>query len=276
MQCPNCQTEHQITEAHYGALYTCNSCQAVYFINFEGKPEFSNDVPETINIEPSAPVTAPAAAAPQPISPMTDSLTMPSLETQPLQETSSFEPIPAVQDFGLAQVDPMQTMDLGTTPLESQPIAEPIPVTPESNMVAPVAEPAAAAPEPEMPAVDLSNPDINPFEAMAAAETTKQTAKPKTFSEVAGEISNFGNTEVQLAGLNYDLKITGIDTQETMKLFIEAIQDSKLGWDHNEIVKNIKNGSIEFTKLNPVKAYVLAKRIQFLDVEKQWKQNVLS
>ena len=40
MICPNCQKDVAISEQLYGALYTCGSCQAVYFINFEGQPEF--------------------------------------------------------------------------------------------------------------------------------------------------------------------------------------------------------------------------------------------
>jgi hypothetical protein len=41
-------------------------------------------------------------------------------------------------------------------------------------------------------------------------------------------------------------------------------------------MRSIKNGQIQFEKLNPVKAYILAKRLQFLDIEKQWKQNAMS
>lgn len=96
------------------------------------------------------------------------------------------------------------------------------------------------------------------------------------FTDIAKEITDFGNTEVQLANLNYDLKISGLDTQDLQKLFKEAIEDSKFAWDANEIMRNIKNGQILFEKLNPVKAYILAKRLQFLDLEKQWTQNAIS
>ena len=275
MICPNCQNEQAIGEQHYGALYTCSSCQAVYFINFEGQPEYSNDIPETISAEQLQGPAEPAAASP--------AEQMPPL-SMPDQNMTGLEP--AAHD--LNQLPP-QEMSLGQDFNSNQmsqdlasPISEPVP-TAEAPLAADniSMEPAIEQEQPvsppavEMPPMDLSNPDVNPFEAAAAAQPVAP-AKPKTFSDIAGEISDFGNTEVQLAGLNYDLKITGIDTQETMKLFIEAIQDSKFGWDHNEIIKTVKNGAVEFTKLSPVKAYILAKRIQFLDIEKHWKQNVMS
>ena len=40
MICPNCQVDVAISEQLYGGLYTCGSCQAAYFISFEGQPEF--------------------------------------------------------------------------------------------------------------------------------------------------------------------------------------------------------------------------------------------
>lgn len=42
MDCPSCHNDVPVTEANFGALYTCSKCQAVYFINFDGRPEFDN------------------------------------------------------------------------------------------------------------------------------------------------------------------------------------------------------------------------------------------
>lgn len=184
MICPNCKKEQSVTEHNYGALYTCPSCQAVYFINFDGHPEFgeiSNEVPV------DDPYIAP--------------------------ETSSqeFEVSEGIADF--------------------------------SNEL------------PVSPPVD---------------------AEPSAFANIAQEISDFGNTDSQLASMNYDLVVSGIDNQQTKSLFKEAIEDSKFAWDAFEIMKSVKNGRVELTKLSPAKAYLLAKRLQFLDLEKKWTQNVLS
>lgn len=209
MICPNCQVEAAITEQHYGALYTCNDCRAVYFINFEGRPEFDNVSPdETSEQEINE------------------------------QETSGFE-----------------------TSLE--PLIDSIDVVSFDNKLD------------EQFGAQSQNSEAGLFED-ARLNLDVVAKERNAFTEAVQDITDFGNTETQLAGLNYNLKIIGLDTHETKRKFQEAIEDSKLGLDVNMIMKNIKNGQVQFEKLNPVKAYILAKRLRFLDIEKYWKQNAMS
>lgn len=49
MECPSCHKDVKVTEAQYGALYTCSSCQAVYFVNFDGNPEYDSTPPTQIH-----------------------------------------------------------------------------------------------------------------------------------------------------------------------------------------------------------------------------------
>lgn len=238
MICPNCQTDSVITEHNHGALYTCPHCQAVYFINFEGQPEYG-EVPD--EMPPIENVVAPqenAVAAPAPtafdtsLEPLIDSVDV----VAPISENAL-----ANAPVGEAQtVNDILNQQLGGGENFPQPNFN----SSENLFVQPVAEPSSG---------DSANP----------------------FSQVAQEISQFGNQEVQLAGLNYDLKVFGLDTQELRSLFKEAIEDSRFGWDAETIMKQIKNGEVELDQLNPVKAYILAKRLQFIDIEKKWKQNVL-
>lgn len=224
MICPNCQVDKKITEQQFGALYTCRSCSAVYFINFEGQPEFG-DVSEEIQAEA---VSAPEGAI-EPLPFVSDSSGF----------ESSLEPL--IDSIDMVSFDNKLDEQFGAQ-FDAQ----------------------------------LSAPPVAEEASTETLEAEGLTELSPSFSAVAQEISDFGNTETQLAGLNYDLKITGLDTQETKRLFQEAIGDSKLGFDSSEIMKNIKNGQIEFQKLNPVKAYILAKRLQFLDIEKHWRQNAMS
>ncbi len=179
MICPNCQNEQSVTEQNYGALYTCKSCQAVYFLNFEGQPLFDDQI-EAIDTTP-----------------VTDHIFPDSLPTE------NSDPAAHDQLF-------------------------------------------------EAPADSLGS-----------------------FSAAAKDILDYGNTETQIAHLNYDLFMKGLDTAEMMALLKESIDDSRFGWDAVEIMRTVKQGEIQFLKLNPVKAYILAKRLQFLDVEKIWKQNAV-
>jgi hypothetical protein len=195
MICPSCQNEQNVTENSYGALYTCQSCQAVYFINFEGQPEFGE------------------------------------VESSPIESAIPFEMASPEQSTDQASENFNALDSLSIQPLDIQ--------------------------------QDISNVDQS--ENNFAGQ----------FSDVAKDISDYGNTETQIAHLNYDLKITGLDNFEMLTLLKEVVEDSRFGWDVNEIMKSVKQGEIKFEKLNPVKAYILAKRLKFLDVEKVWTQNAV-
>ncbi len=225
MICPNCQVDAKITEQLFGSLYTCRSCSAVYFINFEGQPEFSD-----ISNEGDEPAG--------------------SIGGQIFQEPTSL------------------SSDLSSYESSLEPLIDSIDVVSFDNKLDQQFEMQSSAQlseQPESQEAFLENFNIGALDKSSSS-----------FSDIAKEISDFGNTETQLAGLNYDLKITGLDTQESKRLFQEVIEDSKLAFDSMQIMKNIKNGQIEFLKLNPVKAYILSKRLQFLDIEKHWRQNAMS
>ena len=109
-------------------------------------------------------------------------------------------------------------------------------------------------------------------EVVPAAAEEQPIADLSPFGVVASEIVDFANQNEDMGVLTYDLTVTGLDTKETVSVFREAVEDSKFGWLPQDIV--IKNGECEFKNLNPVQAFVIAKRIQFLDIEMQWRQNV--
>ncbi|MBC7742401.1 MAG: hypothetical protein H7061_09400 [Bdellovibrionaceae bacterium] len=195
MNCPNCQTDVKITEQNYGSLFTCPSCQAAYFINFEGQAEFGEMNELSLEVTPEAKAIEGFSVAPITFS-------------EPAIEQVVDAPLELNQDY---QINAF-----------------------------------------------LDQPALNGFAAAAQ------------------DISDFGNSDTQVASLNYDLVISGLDTVEILSLFKEAIDDSRFGWESNSIMKSIRNGEVSLLRLNPVKAYMLSKRLQFLDVQKNWKQNVLS
>lgn len=209
MICPNCHNQQSVTEGNYGALYTCKSCQAVYFINFEGQPEFSD-------VDANAEMSEP-------------------LDMSSLPPTNLPDAISSVMD------------DL-----------------PQTNEV-------AAEINPMQPLVQFSQNDF----AAEAEMFQNLGSESSSFSEVAKDISDYGNSETQIAHLNYDLKISGLDTSEVISGLKEAIDDSRFGWDAGEIMRTIRAGEIRFEKLNPVKAYILAKRLRFLNIDKVWTQNAV-
>ncbi len=226
MICPNCQIDVAISEQLFGGLYTCGACQAVYFINFEGQPEFG-EVPtgvlSDIVSEPTAGTEMAAALEPA---------------------TENFESFESSLEPLVDSVDMVNFDNKLDEQFDSY----------------------------------VNSDNLPPTEAEFENVQTESIVEPNihSFSRIAKEISDFGNSEAHVSGLNYDLKITGLDTQVTMKQFKEIIEDPRFGWDSNEMLRGVKNGQITIEKLNPVKAFILAKRLQFLDIEKNWKQNALA
>lgn len=229
MICPNCQIDVAISEQLFGALYTCGGCQAVYFINFDGQPEFG-EVPTGV---------------------LSDIVAEPTSEAEPAapENFQSFESSlePLVDSVDMVNFDNKLDAQFESFPSNESP-------APSES--------------------EFAGNDVNPFENVQAESVVEPNIH--SFSQIAKEISDFGNSEAHVSGLNYDLRITGLDTQLTLKQFKEVIDDPRFGWDSNEMIRGVKNGQITIEKLNPVKAFILAKRLQFLDIEKNWKQNALA
>ena len=189
MICPSCHNEVEVLERNYGMLFTCPECQVVYFVNFDGHPEFSEELYE-----------APVVSADR-------QNTAEPFGTNEIANNFSFQP----ETFA------------------------------------------------EIPAADAFQPAV----------------ERSAFGDLAQEITDFGNSEVQITALNYSLEIRGLDSKEDVRAFEETITDSRFGWDVNDVMKQLQNGKIILEKLNPVQAFILHKRIYFLDFDLKWTQHVL-
>ncbi len=238
MICPNCNNEQSVNEGNYGALYTCKSCQAVYFIGFDGNPEFG-EVQETY------------------------------------QEQSQEASVDLPNDLQIPQFD--QALDMSTLPPSNLPdaisaVLDELPQTNENAVDMNSIQPIAEFNQNEFAVNSSPFENLQQSSPMQVPTSTPASAK---FSDIAKEISAYGNSETQIAHLNYDLKVSGLDTTDLINEFKDVINDSRFGWDMNEVMKTMKAGEIRFQQLNPVKAFILAKRLQFLNVEKIWKQNAV-
>jgi hypothetical protein len=137
----------------------------------------------------------------------------------------------------------------------------------------------------EVPTTDYSlnndfNNDLNlenlteEFEPVLDLNVEAPRAVSSTFAAAAQEIADYGNQEEVISSISYDVLIKGLDTKEVMLTFKDAIEDSKFAWLTQDILGQIKNGEVTLKNLNPIQAFVLASRIQFLDLDIEWKQNV--
>lgn len=217
MQCPQCKNDVPVTEAQFGALYSCPKCMAVYFVGFDGQPEYgSMEIPLVETTDESF-------ATDFNVNPVED---IPSMDI-PVQTYESFNDASFAQsaegDLGLNNDFNLQTGEDETTPV------------------------------------------LNAEEPRAISST---------FAAAAQEIADYGNQEELISSISYDVNIKGLDTKEVMLAFKDSIEDSKFAWHTQDILSQIKNGEATLKNLNPIQAFVLASRIQFLDLDIEWKQNV--
>lgn len=286
MQCPSCHKEVDVKDKDVGALFTCPLCRNVYFINFDGTPEYGevqqpseeelkklqnaavpekkkkkkkkdqeeleqHEVESLMKPEQTNSGAAPSEEIQQPVS---FEMEVPAVDI-PQSETPVFEMQP-MDNFAQQPTEPFS--------LES--------AQPETFQVVPEEPPIEALPT-ESPSIENFSYEATPVNEN---QFQSQSQAPQDFSSIASEIESFGNQQTAVAGISYDLEITGLDTKESQELLREAIEDSRFGWHPDDIVREIRTGTCKFKNLTPVQAFVLARRIQFIDVEMKWKQNVLA
>ena len=258
MQCPSCQNEVSVQDKDVGALFTCPQCRSVYFINFDGTPEYGDvDQPSAEELE--------------------------KLQNQSVPEKKKKKKKDKKNDSDETEAEALETVEAQAAGFEMEvPAMEMAPVdTPAFEIQS---EPAPFTLE-EQPAETFQiEPEPIPFEALPAempsieniSYEAPQTMTGQDFSSIASEIETFGNQHTAVAGISYDLEITGLDTKQSQELLREAIDDARFGWHPEDIVREIRTGTCHLKNLTPVQAFVIARRIQFIDVQMKWKQHVLA
>lgn len=289
MQCPSCHKEVDVKAKDVGALFTCPQCRSVYFINFDGTPEYGEVEPpseeelkklqnasipekkkkkkkkkddedlEQHEVESLMKPEQTNSGANEPSRPVAFEMEVPPVDI-PQTETPAFEMQP-MENFAQQEAAPTETFSL-----------EP---APETFQVAPEEPPIEALPT-ESPSIENFSYEATPANENQSQSQETSSVALQDFSSIASEIESFGNQQTVVAGISYDLEITGLDTKESQELLREAIDDSRFGWHPDDIVREIRRGSCTFKNLTPVQAFVLARRIQFIDMEMKWKQNVLA
>ncbi len=248
MECPNCQNHVLITEAQYGALFTCPQCQAVYFVGFDGTPQFEA-ASDSLNSQPldlsqgEVDSNGPDAFGinsilnPQPADAFGQSfqVSMPAGQVDP--NASGF----TAQDFlnnprGSSDSVRQNTSQQTLGQIDQQPSQQ----TGHSNR-------PLQRPIPQRPSIK----------------------KKESLGDTLNEISDFGNSDVASPML-FSVRIEGLDTRESIQNLFEALSDKKFNFVSEDLIKKIKNGELQIDDLNPVAAHVLAKRIQFLDLQATW------
>lgn len=298
MQCPSCHKEVDVKDKDVGALFTCPQCRSVYFINFDGSPDFGEvEQPSVEELQRLQNQSIPDKKKKKKSKKDSDELEQHEVEahikpdqtnagqtqsgvteTQPIETLSSHNLEPAVFEVSSSEITENENPVFELQSNDNFSIQESTPEqTNESQLTA--FDSISTDPVP-FEALPSETPSIENFSYESASAVNENPVTPpqaaQDFTSVASELESFGNRQTIVAGISYDLEITGLDTKEAQELLREAIDDSRFEWHPEDIVREIRKGHCKFKNLTPVQAFVLAKRIQFIDIEMKWKQNVLA
>jgi len=286
MQCPSCHKEVKVEDKNVGALFTCPQCRSVYFINFDGTPDYGDfQAPSEEEIkalqEQSLPKkknkkqeSAAQVVLQEPVaSEQSQDLNPAFLQNDMSIAGMDLPSIPDISENNLQNVNESsdyQMTDFSLPPLPEEPASD----LPADNFaLSDLQEPVGS-----MQTSEPMNFNFKPIPESEAIATEPVVEMNQTgqFQSIAQEIENFGNQQTVVSGLTYDLVISNVDSKEVMQLLKEALEDSKFGWHIDDYMRQIKAGRIIFKDMTPVQAFVLARRIQFLDITMEWKQNAVT
>ncbi len=99
---------------------------------------------------------------------------------------------------------------------------------------------------------------------------------PQTPVSAIQEIERYANQNQEATPLSYDLTIRGLDLPKQIQFLREVLQDSRFGWNSEELISQINQGVLVLRNLSPIKASALVQRVKYSDLEIGWRQNVLS
>ena len=126
-------------------------------------------------------------------------------------------------------------------------------------------EPEALAPE-SQPEQDFQPFDLDPVPDLGPADDPLGLAK-------------FANSEISSAKdgpLLFRLFVSGIDSKEMRESIREVLEDTRFGWDTDQIFAKLERGVLKIENLSPVKASILVTRIKRLPVRIRWEQYAIS
>ena len=292
--CPNCSYQFEVEDRHLGTLYTCPSCNAVFFVNWSGEPEMANHA-DSSNFGESA------SDGIQDFHSPLESENMESDKLEATQYVASNEGFPAQTGYDSAESFSNQGIP-DYSPNESENIYG------QNANYSSAGDSIPNFESSESSEGDQFNPengfqnteDVNNFqgsaeqslEAMSDYPQEDTEPVPYDFNQPLGaipqphqvveqdpsnlsDIAEFANSNEVTSGLSYTIIIDGIENFSLVKALREAMEDSKFGWDTNGLLESIQGGRLVVKRLSPVKASIFIGRIKYLPLTISWKQEVL-
>lgn len=289
--CPNCSYQFKVEDRHLGTLYTCPSCNAVFFIDWNGQPEMANHA-DSVNesgegsqdpfsaqgyVEISSENSENNPQYIQDFDPGFPNSNLDMSNSEGFVE-STFESPNADEfvgsNFQSSNVDGFENSSFESPQSEEfvESNVEPSDVDAYSgaNFESPVIEEFQGA---NFETSQQDSPyDFNqPLGSIPQPHESEVPSDPSNLSDIA----DFGNSNELSSGLSYTISIEGIESFAIVKELKDAMLDSKFGWDVEGLLAGIEGGRLVLRRLSPIKASILVGRIKYLPIVISWKQEVL-
>ncbi len=198
-----------------------------------------------------------------------------------------------LQDFGLVTCSScghVSILDIMGEVQESRHEEPPVSHEPHVNEMIPEAPvihaeppPLDSAPEAAAHDPNFENPflnfDLNSNPEFSQIETNPQAETQESSQEQSMNLSEYANSEFSQAkegAFVYTVSISDIDSKEIREFLREAINDSRFGWDVQDIMAQVKLGELVLKNISPVKASILINRIKRLPVKIRWEQYAIT
>jgi uncharacterized Zn finger protein (UPF0148 family) len=130
----------------------------------------------------------------------------------------------------------------------------------------------------QIPGMEEALPDLAEPPSLAEVEAVEILPDLGPDDDPLG-ISDFANSEVSSGKFGpflFKILILGIDTKEIRESIREALEDSRFGWDPDQVLSRLDKGRLTIENLAPVKATIIIHRLRHLPVKIRWEQYAIS
>jgi hypothetical protein len=136
---------------------------------------------------------------------------------------------------------------------------------------------AASAKDPAENAADFEvEAKSDNFDDLVPSQMIPSPMKPGPVIQDIADFANSTDSDSREGSFYVTLRLSGIDSPEIRASVAAALNDRKMNWDSDEIIRLVKLGQLVLPKLNPVKASVLINRLKALPIQLSWEQHAVS
>lgn len=130
--------------------------------------------------------------------------------------------------------------------------------------------------QPPSPARTPVSPPADPAKTAIVSSTRTTPLSPRESLRDVVDFANSPHSAAQEGIYFFDVWISGVDSSDLRALLRECLQDKRMGWDSEQVVRNVQNGQLRIPNLSGVKASVLLSHLRDTPFLVRWEQHSLT